>query len=122
MGFRKGAYATVWTVEGVSPTLTKARVSISRKNKEGIYEQDFSGFVAFIGSAAATKALGLRERDRIKLGDIDVSNRYDSEAKREYTDYKVFSFDMADEVAPKNSTPDIASETLSPEDEANLPF
>mgnify|MGYP000099157867 CR=1 FL=1 len=44
MGFRTGSYATIWTVESASDTRTKARISISRKNKQtGEYDTDFSG-------------------------------------------------------------------------------
>lgn len=97
MGFRKDSYATVWEVEPISDLVTKARISINRKNKQtGEYEQDFGGYVKFIGSASAKKAAQLKEKDRIKLGDVDVSNFYNKEKKTEYTDYKIFSFDMAD--------------------------
>lgn len=95
MGFRTGAYAKVWEVKPMSDVSTKIRVSVSRKNKEtGEYEQDFSGFVMAIGSAAARKASNLKEGDRIKLGDIDVSTRYDKEKKTSYVNYKVFSFEL----------------------------
>lgn len=94
MGFRKDAFATVWSVEQVSDTLTKVRISISRKNKQsGEYETDFSGFASFVGTAAAKKASLLKERDRIKLGDVDVTNRYDKEKNTTFTNYKVFSFE-----------------------------
>lgn len=95
MGFRPGAYAKVWEVAPMSDTSTKVRMSISRKNKQsGEYEQDFSGFVLAIGTAAAHKAAGLKEGDRIKLGDVDVSTKYDREKKVTYTNYKMFSFDI----------------------------
>lgn len=85
-------------MERVSDTLTKGRISINRKNKNtGEYEQDFGGFVSFIGTACASKALRLKEKDRIKLGDVDVSNRYDKEKKVTYTNFNVFSYQMADE-------------------------
>ena len=94
MGFRKDAYATVWSVESLSNVVTKGRISISRKNRQtGEYEQDFSGFVLFIGTAAAKKATFLKERDRIKLGDVDVSTHYDKEKNVTYTTYKIFSFE-----------------------------
>ena len=68
MGFRTGAYAKVWEVTPMSDTSTKVRMSISRKNKQsGEYEQDFSGFVLAIGTAAAKKAAGLKEGDIITL-------------------------------------------------------
>jgi len=75
-------------------------VSTSRKNKDtGEYEQDFSGYVMMIGQAHA-KAQKLKEGDRIKLGDVDVTTTYDKERKKEYVNYKCFDFEMAD--APQN--------------------
>lgn len=63
MGFRTGSYATIWSVESATDTRTKARISISRKNKQtGEYDTDFSGFVDFIGTAAARKALTLKRK------------------------------------------------------------
>lgn len=93
MGFRTGSYATIWSVESASDTRTKARISISRKNKQtGEYDTDFSGFVDFIGTAAARKALTLKEKDRIRLGDVDVTNNYNKEKNITYTNFKIFSF------------------------------
>lgn len=97
MGFRTGAFAKVWNVESISDTNTKLRISISRKNrKTGEYEQDFSGFVNCIGTAAARKAASLKEGARIKLGEVDVSTKYVEEKKTTYTNFKVFSFDLED--------------------------
>lgn len=130
MGFRSGAYATVWTVEQTKETVTRGRISISRKNKEtGNYEDEFSGFVSFIGTVAATNAAKLHERDRIKLGDVDVTNRYDKETQKEYTYYKIFSFDPAD--APRSGgAPQAGGRSFEPrtvesndiEDDNDLPF
>lgn len=98
MGFRNGAYAKIWEVTPVSDTATKLRMSISRKDKTtGEYEQDFSGFVMAVGSAAASKAAKLNAGDRIKIGDTDVTTKYDKEKKITYTNYKLFSFESADE-------------------------
>ena len=97
MGFRAGAYATVWSTEPGKGNFTNVRLSISRKNQDtGVYEDEFSGFCMFIGEARA-KAERLKERDRIKLGDVDVTRRYDKEKNREYYTFKVFSFDSADQ-------------------------
>lgn len=97
MGFRTGSYAKVWSVEPVKSTVTKGRISISKKNKEtGQYEQDFGGFVSFIGTAAATKAATLKEGDRIKLGDVDVTNVYYKDTKQTFTNFNIFNFEMAD--------------------------
>ena len=128
MGFRKDAYATVWRVESISPTLTKAQLSISRKNKDGEYEQDFGSYVAFIGTAAAAKAARLTDKDRIKLGDIDVSTKYDKEKKIMYTNFKIFSFETEEEFNADKSeakTGAKAEEKNEPDleiDDSNLPF
>lgn len=94
MGFRTGSFAKVWDVAPLNDTSTKLRVSISRKNKQtDEYEQEFSGFIMAVGSATARKAAALKEGDRIKLGDVDVTTKYDKEKGVTYTNYKVFSFD-----------------------------
>ena len=95
MGFHTGAYATVWSVEPQSDNRTKVRISTSRKSKTtDQYEQDFSGFVSFVGTATASKASRLHEKDRIVLGDTDVSSRYDKEQGRESIYYTCFDFEM----------------------------
>lgn len=103
MGFRSKAFAKVWSVELISDTLTKCRISVSRKDREtGEYVQDFGGFVTFIGTAAAQKAAKLKEGDRIRLGDVDVSNVYVKEKNATYTNFKVFSFETQEEVDAAN--------------------
>lgn len=127
MGFRKDSFCVIWSVEPVSDTLTKARISISRKNKQtGGYDTDFSGFVSFIGTAAAKKAASLKEKDRIRLGDVDVTNKYDKEKNVTYTNFKIFNFETQSEIDGGNS----ASQTTEPEksvddgeiDDDRLPF
>lgn len=94
MGFRQGAYAKVWEVKPKGATQTTLRISTSRKNRQTEqYEQDFSGFVDCFGSAAATQAMGLNKGDTIKLGDCDVTTRYDAEKRITYTNFKLFSFE-----------------------------
>lgn len=107
MGFKAGAYATVWSVESISDTKTKARITISRKNKQTEqWEQDFGGFVTFFGTATAHKAARLTEKDRIRLDSVDVCNKYDPLTKREFVNYKVFQFSTEDEFSssPKRET------------------
>lgn len=127
MGFRKESYATIWTVDSVSDTLTKARISISRKNKQtGEYDKDFSGFVSFIGTAAAKKAACLKEKDRIRLGDVDVTNRYDKEKNITYTNFKVFSFETQEEIDSNNHQDDTPTPKMPVDegevDDSRLPF
>lgn len=130
-GFRQNGFMTVWSVEpSKSGNTTKVRLSASRKNKKTEeYEQDFSGFCTFIGKAHENAA-ALKERDRIKVLECDVSTTYDREKKIEYVNYKVFDFEMADgskpvaagqktaKPAPKRTAFDEEGDT----DDGNLPF
>lgn len=124
MGFRKGAFASVWSVEPGKGNFTKVRLSVSRKNQEGQYEQEFAGFCTFIGQAHA-KAARLKERDRIALGDVDVTSVYDKEKKKEYINFKVFDFQMADDAMNAKSS-DGAQPAANPvegeNDEGEPPF
>ena len=49
-------------------------------------------------AAAAKKAAGLKEKERIRLGDVDVTNKYDKEKNVTYTNYKIFSFETQNEI------------------------
>ena len=87
------------------------------------YEQDFSGFVLCVGTAAAGNALKLKEGSRIKLGDCDVSTKYDSEKKITYTNFKLFSFEYADSEGAQ--TDNTAPQPIVDEgelDDSRLPF
>jgi len=114
MGFRNGAYATVWAIEQDSDTHTKIRISIDRKNRDtGEYEQDFSGFVDCYGREAAVKAAKLSERDRIQIGSCDVRSVYNKEKQQTYYYFKIFAFeqvsqrsDGVDNGEPDNNEPE----------------
>lgn len=123
MGFRSGAFASVWSVEPGKGNFTKVRLSISRKNKDGQYEQDFAGYCTFISQAHA-KAARLKEKDRIKLGDVDVSNSYDKDKQKEYVNFKVFDFEMADAAgSTKPAGGQVAGNPIEGEnDEGEPPF
>lgn len=95
MGFRTGAYAKVWTVEDKG-NVTKVKLSTSKKNKQtDQYETDFSGFVNFVGTAHKD-ASSLKDGDRIKIGDCDVTSSYNAEKKITYTNYAIFSYETTD--------------------------
>lgn len=126
-GFRQNSFATCWSIEP-HERFTKVRLSISRKNKEtGEFEQDFSGFVMMIGQAHA-KAQKLRERDRIRLGEVDVTTTYRKDLGKEFVDYKCFDFTMADEYevggarSPSSPPPQNPAEGDNPAEEEQLPF
>jgi len=122
MGFHTGAYATVWQVEQKSDRWTKIRVSISRKNKDtGEYEDEFGGFIDCIGSACAVKAARLKPRDRIKLGDVDVTTKYDKAKNITYTNYKMMGFEMADGNGGQQPQRQQAQQQSSPYEGENEP-
>lgn len=126
MGFRNGSYATVWSVESKSPTVTRARISISRKNKNtGEYEQDFSDFVSFIGTATATNALKLKEKDRIRIGESDVRTYYDKEKNRTYYNFNIYGFEdvtRGHDGAAASPQPVIDAVDNGEVDDEDLPF
>ena len=113
MGFKNGAYAKVWEV--VPPQEGKktyrVRLSISRKDKlSGEYETDFSGYVSFIGKAAALAKEKLTKESRVKLLETDVASAYNKEKKEAAYYFKVFDAELAD------------SGSTSPTTETDYPF
>lgn len=103
---------------------TKARISISRKDKQtGEYTDDFSGFVSFFGTAAAKKAASLKERDRIKLGDVDVRTHYDKTRNTTFYNFNIYSFDVQ---TGRNSAPQTSNSQPVVDDgevdDSRLPF
>ena len=127
MSFRKNARCTVWSVQPVSDTMTKVNLSSDGKTRDNTYEKDFSGFVAFIGTANAKKALGLKEKDHIILGDCEVKMTYGDDKRPKYTNFNVFSFEMAESKA-KNGTVSVSDKQAdegidhNPVEESRLPF
>lgn len=94
MGFRNGAVATIWgeTKETKSPNFVTRQISIRTKNKStGEYEKEFGGYVGFAGSGAVEKIKKMKERDLIRLGSVDVTQRlYNG---KEYVNYVVYEFE-----------------------------
>lgn len=146
MGFREGAFATVWEVTDQGSSFSKVRLSTSRKDKKtDEYVTDFNGFVSLIGNANSkvdmiNDAIGDDGRCRIKLGACDVSNKYDKDAGREYVNYALFDFEFPEERPseheedPKSAKKAAAKTTKKPakakasadadgdEDDEDLPF
>lgn len=122
MGFRTNSYATVWDIKPVSDTVTEIRISTSRKNRQsGEYEQDFSGFVRCIGTACATSAAKLQKNSRIKIGDCEVTTKYDTGKKTTYTNFTMFSFDLADST-PKSEPKPVENQGDAFDNDGELPF
>ena len=88
MGFREGAWATIWEITDERDNFAKVRMSTSRKDKKtDEYVTDFSGFVSLVGEAfkrldEIAAEIENSERCRIRLGACDVTNRYDKERER----------------------------------------
>ena len=142
MGFHEGAFATVWEITNQGDTFSKVRLSISRKDKKSDeYLTDFNGFVGLVGEAnkklnLIDSALSSGDRCRIKIGACDVSNKYNKEEEREYTNFTMFDFEMSDGATqsdnkkPAKTTKKkaqvkpaaLADEESSEEDDENLPF
>lgn len=121
MGFRPNSWATCWGVECKSDTLTVGRISTSRKNKQSNeYEQDFSGFVSFIGTATAKKAANLKEKDRIKLGEVEVTTKYDEANKKSYTNFRCYDFKTQAELESADKSKDAAQSEI--EDKSENPL
>jgi hypothetical protein len=118
MGFRNEAYAKVWEVRpNQSGRSTSVRLSISKKVGDGQYEDDFSGWVTFIATAN-DRAGGLKSGDRIKLGDTDVSSKYNRDKKESAYSFKVFSFEPAEGA---RNTPKKKGSTLDAVEDGDLP-
>lgn len=125
MGFRKDAYCSVWEIIPEKDTRTKVRISTSRRIKDSDkFEQDFSGYVAFVGTATAKKAACLKKGSRIKLGDVDVTTSYNAEKKVTYTNYTVFNFEEANttNTSAVNNEPEPAVAVDDGEVDDRLPF
>lgn len=97
MGFRQGAYAKVWSAEDKGK-YSVGNISISRKNKDtDKYEVEFQdGFVRFVGDAHnALSNLFIDEKGAsIQITSCDVTNKYDAEKKKTYTNFVIFGFDV----------------------------
>lgn len=102
MGFRNGAYATVWKVKAGKGNYKEVQLSVSRKNKNtGEYQTEFSAWVRFVGMANE-RAEQLEEKSRIKIEACDVTNSYDRGKRITYTNYTVFDFEV---VRDRNEQP-----------------
>lgn len=123
--FANNNYAKVWKIfpkNEKDQKYTSVQLSTSRKQKDGNYKTDFSGYVRMIGDAEE-KAKELEAQDRIKLLKTGVTNFYNKEAKKKSADQFIcFDFDFVNEQkqAEANGASDNDFVPL-PEDE-KLPF
>ena len=133
MGFRTNAYAKVWKIEKGNGNFYNAEMSVSHKNKEtGNYETDWANkFVRLVGKAA-TQAESISSGDTVRIGDCDVTNKWDKEKKIMYTNYVIFSFNDTEnnsapaqkpgKAAPPAEDPFAALDQGGADDVGELPF
>lgn len=123
MGFGNGKYATVWQVKPYSDRMTKAKFTCSIKDKNtGEFKKTFAGYGIFAGVAAASKAAGLKEGERIRLKDIDVTSN-DNE-KYPYN-FVVYDFEVVESYkspTPSNDPEPPAGLDDGEVEEPDLPF
>ncbi len=123
MGFKNGGYASVFSVSKGQGNFYDVNIATSRKRRDtNEYETDFRGFVRFVGNAATAIANldGMNAKNngnlpiaRIKLGDVDVTNSYNRETKKSYTNFVVFSFEYPDAKANGNQNNGTAPKTAN---------
>lgn len=106
MGFRTGAYASVFSVKRGQGNFYDVNITTSHKDRSsGNYVRDFGAYVRFVGDAAnvVAKLDGKNSKDnggrplaRIKLGDIDTTNTYNAAKGITYTNHVVFTCEEVD--------------------------
>ena len=135
MGFKNNAFATVWANKNTSVVVEKyekyavASITTSKKNTStNQYEKDFAGKVRFIGNAfTKIKDLQLAEKDRIKLLEVETTNKYDKESSQNYVNYICWDFELVNTQKPSepNKVDIIESNNNDPfgnDSEDMLPF
>lgn len=104
MGFRqadsegRGGFARIWSIEDKG-NYSIAKVSTSKKRREGGYETDFQdGYVRLIGSAhEKAQTLNVTEKGvAIQITSCEVTTPYNQETKKGYVNYAIFAFDIPD--------------------------
>lgn len=107
--FATGNYAKIWESENKG-NYHICKITTSRKDKEtGGYKTDFSAKVRFLSDAHQKNP---QVGQRIKIGSCGVTNAYDKEEGKLYTNYLIFDFES--DIAPTT--------TLTPIEESDLPF
>ena len=125
MGFRCGAYASVFSVKRGNGNYYDVNITTSHKDRgSGNYVRDFGAFVRFAGDAAnvvakydgkSSKDNGNRPLARVKLGDVDTTNTYNAAKGITYTNHVVFTCEEVD----GSSTGNYSANTSIPQNKGN---
>lgn len=137
MGFKNGCYVTCWADKQTQKVVTlyekyaEVQVSTSKKNANARngHETDFSGRVRFIGRAfEKIRTMAIADKDKLKLLEVETTNKYDAQKQRSFTNYICWEFEPAES---KNTAPrqpeviernDNGTYSLGDMNDADLPF
>ncbi len=90
----KGSVVTLWDIKP-SEKSTKCKVTVSQKDKKtNTWETQFNSFALFAGQAHNFIS-GMKEKDRVKITQFDISNKYDKEKKITYWNLTVWECEDA---------------------------
>ena len=101
MGFKNNAYATVWKSKTTENTIdmfdryAEVFITTSKKNSATqTYETDFSSRVRFLGKAfEKLKNLTLEEKDKLKLLEVETTNKFDKVKNVQFTNHLCWDFE-----------------------------
>lgn len=121
MGFANRKYAKIWEIKS-HDKYSEIKISTSKKDGDGGFEQDFSGYARFLGKAFE-KSKSLKGNEQIKLLEVEVTNKYDKDKGITYTNYLVWDFEIAEKSgASKQENSNDNPPPMQPIDDTDLPF
>lgn len=112
-----GFWAKVWKNEDCG-NFSQLQISTSKKNKDGEYKKDYSGFVRLIGHAH-NKAKEIAIGDSIKVSNFELTNNYSKERGITYTNVAIFEID---EIKKAEQQQDSNWNNMSNMNQDELPF
>lgn len=116
MGFANKRIAKVWEIKP-KEKFAELKISTSKKNQEGEYQQDFSSYVRFLGKAFE-KINQIKEGDMVKLLEVESSNTYDKDKGKMYYNFVVWDF----EIFKNNCAGKPSNDLPQAPDDTDLPF
>lgn len=130
MSFRNNAYATLWNMKDTNSVVrifdkcADINISTQKKNKEGRYENDFTGIIRCLGDAfKKISACQLGEKDRVKLINVETTTTYDREKKVKYVNFYCWDLEIVKRKNFDNREPELVETNLEPLDDIDtLPF
>ena len=103
--FAANSWAKIWEIKEIKDKYSEVRISTSVKDKATEkYEQDFGAFVRMVGQAHKQMAY-LNEGDRFKIVRCGVTNKYDKESKKTYTNYVIFEIEAEESSESEEKNP-----------------